>query len=58
MSRPPHPQLAFRRLTTFSLRWKSKANRFASIGLLVVLVVLPGFAMWGAMITDRTGLDV
>ena len=40
------------------LNWKFKASRLASIGLLVVLVALPGFALWGATITYRTGQEV
>ena len=40
------------------LHWASRAGRLASIGLLVVRVALPGFALWGATATYQTGLEV
>ena len=58
MTHPPRHPFDVLRLATRRLLWKSKANRFASVGLLVVLIALPGFALWGATITYRTGLDV
>ena len=58
MSHPARPQLSFWRNTMCGLNWKFKASRLASIGLLVVLVALPGFALWGATITYRTGQEV
>ena len=36
----------------------SRSGRIASIGLLVVLVTLPGFALWGATATYQTGVSV
>ena len=40
------------------LRRPSGSGRLASVGLLAVLVALPGFALWGATSTYQTGVAV
>jgi len=40
------------------LRGQGRAGRLTSLGLLAVLVALPGFALWGATSTYRTGVAV
>ena len=49
MSRPPASRPA---------RQSEGAGRMASFGLLAVLVILPGYALWGATATYRMGVAV
>jgi diguanylate cyclase (GGDEF)-like protein/PAS domain S-box-containing protein len=59
MTLSPRPKTSrFRRVYVVLRRLPGRPGRLASIGLLVVLVALPGFAMWGATTTYRTGVEV
>ena len=58
MSFSPRLKSLFLHRAMSRLHWKSRAGRLASIGLLVVLVALPGFALWGATTTFWASLEV
>jgi diguanylate cyclase (GGDEF)-like protein/PAS domain S-box-containing protein len=48
----------FHRVRTMLHTQHAKTGRIASLGLLAVLVILPGFALWGAAATYKTGVAV
>jgi diguanylate cyclase (GGDEF)-like protein/PAS domain S-box-containing protein len=53
----PKPMPLYRVRTMLRMQ-RGKSGRFASLGLLTVLIVLPGFALWGAVATYRSGVAV
>jgi hypothetical protein len=53
----PNPIFFYRARTMLRMQ-RGKSGRFASLGLLTVLVVLPGFALWGAVATYQSGVTV
>ncbi len=60
MTQPPRPKFPMLRRAMSKLHWTSRARagRHASIGLLIVLITLPGFALWGAVATYQSGLEL
>ena len=58
MTQPHRPYEAPIRRARAGLRKLREPGRLASLGLLLVLVALPGFALWGAAATYQTGVAV
>lgn len=58
MTQLRRPKLTLLRRVGIALRGPGGPGRLASIGLLTVLVGLPGFALWGATATYQTGVAV
>ena len=58
MTQPRPPYDALLRGACTGLQGVRKPGRLASLGLVVVLVALPGFALWGAAVTYQTGVAV
>jgi diguanylate cyclase (GGDEF)-like protein/PAS domain S-box-containing protein len=58
MTHPLGAELPLPRRVSHVLRRHTQPGQLASLGLLAVLIALPGFALWGAASTYQTGVAV